>query len=339
MKTQNLNVNIEDVVVKRNVMLRFIEFLIDHKSEENFTFWLEAQIFKYEKDQTKCRAEAERIYNKYWAEKKGGLNVEEDHLVRELAQKLKRPDRTMFMLVQNAIWGLLKLECFPKFVLECGVKDKIDKKRLKSLLKHEKGKLLVELYDTFFDLNQRFPTTADGNADGQFKATILPYDAYQEHLHTTLPTIDELWKDRDLFLAFREYLYQKQSQENLAFWLEVSNYESLFDEKELEKRSQEIFQKFIVDNAPYFINVDFIMREKLKKNLKPPTSASFFLVKDKCWKVLATDHFSDFVTHDLYRACNDETIQFTKSDGGRKRSSTITEYEKFCSSGKPPKRD
>jgi len=120
----------------------------------------------------------------------------------------------------------------------------------------------------------------------------------------------------------------------------VSNYESWTDEKELEKRAQEIFQKFIVDNAPYFINVDYIMREKLKKNLKPATQTSFYLVKDKCWKVLATDHFSDFVTHELYRACNDETIQFVKTDGGRKRSNTIIEYEKFCSStGKPPRRD
>jgi len=303
------------------------------------TFWLEAQIFKYEKDQAKCRAEAERIYTKYWSDKSSGLNVEEEHLVRELAQKIKRPDRTMFMLVQNAIWGLLKLECFPRFTQECGLQDKIKKKQLKTLLKSDKGKRLVELYDNFFNLNQKFPTTATGKPDGQFKATILPYDAYQEHLHTTLPVVDELWKDKDLFLAFREYLYLQQTQENLAFFLEVANYETLADEKELEKRAQEIFQKFIVDNAPYHINLDFVFREKVKKQLTPPTPNSFTFVKDKIWKVLANDHFTDFVTSDLYRACNDETIQYVKSDGGRKRSATITEYEKFCSAGKSPKRD
>jgi len=80
-----------------------------------------------------------------------------------------------------------------------------------------------------------------------------------------------------------------------------------------------------------------VSREKIKKQVSKPTTNSLVVVKEKIWKVLATDHFPDFVTSDLYRACNNETIQYPKSDGGRKRSQTVTEYEKFCS-GKP-KRD
>jgi len=32
----------------------------------------------------------------------------------------------------------------------------------------------------------------------------------------------------------------------------------------------------------------------------------------------------------LYLACNDETIEYTKSDGGRKRSSTLDQYSVLC---------
>jgi len=143
----------------------------------------------------------------------------------------------MFMLVQNAIWGLMKLECFPRFCQEFGIQDKIKKKQAKALIKSDKGRKLVELYESFYALNQKHPTTADGKPDGPFKATILPNDEYQEHLNTTLPAIEELWKDKDLFLAFREYLYNQQTQENLAFFLECANYETITDEKEMEKKS------------------------------------------------------------------------------------------------------
>jgi len=320
-------VSLEEVATQRNVMLRFIEYLIEHHSSENLQFWLEAQIFKYEKDQTKCKADAERLYGKYFGPNGTGLNVEEEHLLYELGQKVKRPDRTIFMLVQNAIWGLLKLECFPRFRAQEGLDNKIKKKKLKALLKLEKGKVLVELYDKFYELNTTFPTTENGI----FRATVLPNDAYAEHLHTTLPDIDELWKDRDLMLAFREYLYQQFAHENLSFFLEAANFENLSDTKEIEQRAQQIFDKFVGPNASTPINLDFVLVEKLKKSLKKPTNQTFVFVKDKIWKVLTNEWFPDFVVSDLYRACNDETIQYVKSDGGRTRSRTITEYEKFCS--------
>jgi len=32
----------------------------------------------------------------------------------------------------------------------------------------------------------------------------------------------------------------------------------------------------------------------------------------------------------LYLACNEETIEYVKSDGGRKRSDTLDQYEALC---------
>jgi len=319
-------VTLEEIVVKRNVMLRFIAYLIEHHAAENLRFWLEAQIFKYEKDQQKCKESAERIYNRYWGQGAVGLNVEEEHIVLELAQKIKRPDRTIFMLVQNAIWGLLKLECYPRFRNEHGVIDKIKKSKLKVLMKIEEAKELVQLPDKFLELNVQYPTMENG----QFRATVLPNDAYSEHLHTTLPDIDELWRDPDLMLAFREYLYQQFAHENLSFYLEAANYEYLTEQKDIEQRSKEIFDKFVGTSATLPINLDFVVTQRLQKSLQKPTNMSFKPVTDKIWKVLTNEWFPDFIVSPLYMACNDETIEFVKSDGGRKRSRTLDEYDLLC---------
>jgi len=166
--------------------------------------------------------------------------------------------------------------------------------------------------------------------NGQFRATVLPNDAYSEHLHTTLPDIDELWRDPDLMLAFREYLYQQFAHENLSFYLEAANYEYLTEQKEIEKRSKEIFDKFVGPSATLPINLDFVVTQRLQKALQKPTNMSFKPVTDKIWKVLTNEWFPDFVVSPLYLACNDETIDFVKSDGGRKRSRTLDEYDLLC---------
>jgi len=71
--------------------------------------------------------------------------------------------------------------------------------------------------------------------------------------------------------------------------------------------------------------------ERLKKNLSNPTNQAFKSVTDKIWKVLTNEWFPDFVVSPLYLACNDESIDYVKSDGGRKRSETLDQYDILCS--------
>jgi hypothetical protein len=306
-------------------MIRFIDYLIQHYASENLLFWLEAQIFKYEKDKSKCIASAEKLYQKYWGPGSKGLNIEGEHLLWELNQKIKRPDRTTFIHIQNSIWVLLQLECYPRFRSERGLSNKIKPSKLKSLLKNEQAKELIYLLDKFLQLNSESPCTENG----LFKATILPNDQYSEHLHTRLPDIDELWRDPDLMLAFREYLYQQYAHENLSFYLEATNFEYLTDQKEIEIRAKEIAEKYIGPNAILPLNLEFLLTQRLQKSLHKPTNLTFKAVTDKIYKVLSHEWFPDFVVSPLYQACNDETIEFVKSRG-RNRSRTLDEYDFFC---------
>jgi len=72
--------------------------------------------------------------------------------------------------------------------------------------------------------------------------------------------------------------------------------------------------------------------ERLKKNLAKPNNQAFKTVTEKIWKVLTNEWFPDFVVSPLYLACNDESIEYLKSDGGRKRSDTLDQYEILCNS-------
>jgi len=319
------SLSLEEVITKRNVMIRFIDYLIVHYASENLRFWFEAQIFKYEKDQQKCKESAERLYERYWGPNGKGLNVEEEHLILELAQKIKRPDRTIFMLVQNAIWGLLKLECYPRFRTEEGLSDKIKSSKLKALIKNQQAKELINLLDQFLRLNLASPC----NENGLFKATVLPNDQYAEHLHSTLPNIDELWRDPDLMLAFREYLYQQYAHENLSFYLEATNFEYLSEQKSIEFRAKEINDKFVGPNATLPLNLEYVVTQRLQKSLQKPTNLTFKPVTDKIYKVLTNEWFPDFIVSPLYRACNEDTIEFVKS-GGKTRSRTLDEYDLLC---------
>lgn len=79
--------------------------------------------------------------------------------------------------------------------------------------------------------------------------------------------MSEVWKDRDLFLAFREYLYQQIAHENLSFYLEagkfphfdlshpVAHYETI-PKEDRPKRAKEIFNKFISPSAPVMVNLE-----------------------------------------------------------------------------------
>lgn len=84
-------------------------------------------------------AMAQSIYDRYFGPKGQGINIDDEILrtvgvnvnqsnSQEIEEKIKAPTRTTFMLIQNAIWGLLKLDCFPKFKDGGDITDKLKSK-------------------------------------------------------------------------------------------------------------------------------------------------------------------------------------------------------------------
>jgi len=238
---------------------------------------------------------------------------------------MKLPDRTLFMQTQNAIWALLKYECFPKFKVDYGksIVAKLSTKLLKQIMKAEPE--TVELYEQFLTLTeQNFENVSE------FKPTTLPNDEYDEHAHQNLPSITEVWLDRDLMLAFREYLYQQKANDSLSFYLDAVCFELVIEDDDMQSKAGEIFENFITQDSPKMISLDHDFIAKIEKNLKKPLNRNVFqAATESVYYNLEVQLFPEFLNSALYKACNDETIEFNVSDGGRDRSNTMDNYDNY----------
>jgi len=145
-----------------------------------------------------------------------------------------------------------------------------------------------------------------------------------------LPSIDEIWFDRDLMLAFREYLYQQLANDNLSFYLTTLFFENLVSDNDLQKVSEEIFERFITPNAPNMVNLDYDLVSKIEKGIKKSTPRNIFHnAQEIIYQNLESQWFPEFLGSPLYKACNDETIEYNKSDGGKERSNTMGNYDDY----------
>jgi len=86
-----------------------------------------------------------------------------------------------------------------------------------------------------------------------FKPTTLPNDEYDEHLHQNLPDLDEIWYDRDLMLAFREYLNQQLANESLSFYMDAVYIENFLYKMMTWRIKLKKFMTNILEESPKLI--------------------------------------------------------------------------------------
>eukprot|EP01127_Copromyxa_protea_P007180 TRINITY_DN17096_c0_g1_i1.p1 TRINITY_DN17096_c0_g1~~TRINITY_DN17096_c0_g1_i1.p1 ORF type:complete len:337 (-),score=32.12 TRINITY_DN17096_c0_g1_i1:6-950(-) len=306
----------------RGIVLKFVAFLDGQYALDNFDFWLEAQVYKYIRNQQQMGTMAQSIYERYLGPNSPGINIDDPGLKKGMLERVSCPTRSTFILIQNSIWGLLKLDMFPRFKETQGWNEPLRSKAAKVLAARYTA--TADLYDTFRQLNEKHPIV------GGFKPNVIPEDFYEEHMHTIIPDIDELWRDKDLFLAFREYLYQQIAHEHLSFYLEAAQYEMVPAEKR-DQRAKEIFDKFISQDAPVMVNLDYNQVSEIARAIANPSETTFTKIKEKVFKILENEWFPDFVTSPLYHACNAESITYTKSET-RGRSDTLTYYDMLFAS-------
>jgi len=60
-----------------------------------------------------------------------------------------------------------------------------------------------------------------------------------------------------------------------------------------------------------------------------PNNQIFHAAQESVYQSLESQWFPEFISSSLYRACNDETIEFSKSDGGKERSNTMHNYDGY----------
>jgi len=223
------------------------------------------------------------------------------------------------MDVQNVIWGLLKLESFPKFRAETGksMKNKVPTKTIRELTDEERYPL--DIYEIFLSNNNMYSIPSE-----PFRPLVIPDDKdYNQHTHINLPPFKELWIDRDMMLAFRHFLYEKSTYENLSFYLHCEVFK-ISPEDQLTAMAQEIYDAYLAQNAKTPLNIDYLLNEQLNRERNNPHKRMYDVISDRIYKVLELEWYPVFITSDTYKSLNEETLVIS-----RERSKTMDNYDAF----------
>jgi len=115
-----------------------------------------------------------------------------------------------------------------------------------------------------------------------FKPTTLPNDEYDEHLHQNLPDLDEIWYDRDLMLAFREYLNQQLANESLSFYMDAVYIENFVQDDDLENKAKEIYDKYLGGESK--VDLEYNVVSKIEKAIKKKNLCERYVYRRKTKK-------------------------------------------------------
>jgi len=86
---------------------------------------------------------------------------------------------------------------------------------------------------------------------------------------------------------------------------------------------------FVTAEAPHIVNLDYESISKIEKSLKKPARNMYQYAQERIFVTLEGQWFSLFLTSPIYKSCNDETIEFNITEGGRERSNTMDNYDDY----------
>ncbi|KAM7011893.1 uncharacterized protein LKV04_021511 [Tautogolabrus adspersus] len=119
----------------------------------------------------------------------------------------------------------------------------------------------------------------------------------EHELHATL---EKLLQDKKYLAAFRAFLQSEFSEENIEFWLACEDFRSTTSSGDLHWKAEKIYKEFIEPTACREINVDFHIKEKIKKSLEKPSLSSFDEAQRHVYLLMERDSWPRFLHSDAY---------------------------------------
>eukprot|EP01130_Rhizamoeba_saxonica_P002756 TRINITY_DN12514_c0_g1_i1.p1 TRINITY_DN12514_c0_g1~~TRINITY_DN12514_c0_g1_i1.p1 ORF type:complete len:186 (-),score=58.32 TRINITY_DN12514_c0_g1_i1:33-590(-) len=127
-------------------------------------------------------------------------------------------------------------------------------------------------------------------------------------------TLQDCLNNYNAAFTFRKFLHSLHSAENLAFWLEIEEFQLSGDGMPpviLEKRARKIYDKFIREGSDREINVDDLMRTNVEYKLEESSEIDIQLfdeMKEWVLVMLQQDCFPKFLRSEMF-------AQFRLNDG------------------------
>ncbi|XP_029309446.1 regulator of G-protein signaling 5b [Cottoperca gobio] len=112
-------------------------------------------------------------------------------------------------------------------------------------------------------------------------------------------SFEKLLSSQNGLCLFRAFLVSEFSEENIAFYLACEDYRATKPSK-LATKANNIYDQFIVSDAPREVNIDHVTKAVTEENLEHPSQSCFNLAQAKIYTLMEKDCYPRFLKSSTY---------------------------------------
>ncbi|XP_003785658.1 regulator of G-protein signaling 18 [Otolemur garnettii] len=140
-------------------------------------------------------------------------------------------------------------------------------------------------------------------------------------------SFDNLLSHRDGLEAFTRFLKTEFSEENIEFWKACEDFKKSKEPQQIILKAKAIYEKFIENDAPQEVNLDFHTKEIIAKSITQPTLHSFDAAQSRVYQLMEQDSYTRFLKSDIYLDLIEGRPQRPTNLRRRSRSFTCNEFQ------------
>ncbi|XP_001516413.1 regulator of G-protein signaling 18 [Ornithorhynchus anatinus] len=140
-------------------------------------------------------------------------------------------------------------------------------------------------------------------------------------------SFDSLLSHKEGLNAFTKFLKTEFSEENIEFWIACEEFKKIKDAKQMVLKAKAIYQRFVKNNAPKEVNLDFHTKEVIGKSIAQPTPHCFDVGQTTVYRLMEQDSYTRFLRSDIYLDVLKGSPPQTTNLRRRSRSFTFNEFQ------------
>ncbi|XP_055480610.1 regulator of G-protein signaling 18 [Psammomys obesus] len=140
-------------------------------------------------------------------------------------------------------------------------------------------------------------------------------------------SFDKLLSHRDGMDAFTRFLKTEFSEENIEFWVACEDFKKCKEPQQIVLKAKAIYEKFIQNDAPKEVNLDFHTKEAIAKSITRPTVHSFDAAQSRVYQLMEQDSYTRFLKSDIYSHLLEGRPQRPTNLRRRSRSFTYNDFQ------------
>ncbi|XP_012934359.1 regulator of G-protein signaling 18 isoform X2 [Heterocephalus glaber] len=140
-------------------------------------------------------------------------------------------------------------------------------------------------------------------------------------------SFDKLLSHRDGLDVFTRFLKTEFSEENIEFWIACEDFKKSKEPQQIILKAKAIYKKFIQNDAPKEVNLDFYTKEIISKSIIHPTLHIFDAAQSKVYQLMEQDSYTRFLKSDIYLDLIEGRPRRPTNLRRRSRSFTYNEFQ------------